>query len=124
MTPSDAPVLDSGTLEQLLALDDGGLGLFLEMFDLFKEDTPTRIRALAPLAESGALEDLADAAHAIKGAASTMGAMRLRAAAAAIEGSCRTETVEVGALPGMVRRVEDEFQGAVEAMEAFRTSRQ
>nr|WP_320132825.1 Hpt domain-containing protein [uncultured Holophaga sp.] len=123
MSHSDSPILDSNTLEQLLTLDDGNLGLFLEMLELFKEDTPSRIEVLSPLLDAANAQELADVAHAIKGAASTMGAVRLRAAAAAIEASARTENLN-GSTASMVQRLKDEYALAIEAMEAFRKSRE
>ena len=73
-------LLDLAVMEQLLSLDDGELGLLKEMVGLFKEDTPDRIQALEATLASGDLNDLADVAHAVKGAA---GAARLREMVAA-----------------------------------------
>jgi len=123
MTQPDPPVLDPNTLEQLLALDDGELGLFLEMFQLFQEDTPERISAMAPLLAEGNLGELADVAHAVKGAASTMGAMKLRTAAAAVEAAGRKGEALPG-LSAMVERIRVEYALAVQAMEDFRRSRE
>ncbi|MBP1627532.1 MAG: response regulator [Holophagaceae bacterium] len=123
MTQPDPPVLDANTLDQLLALDDGGLGLFLEMFELFKEDTPGRIDSMGPLLEAGDLGELADVAHAIKGAASTMGAMRLRVAAAAVEASGRKG--EAGTdFQGMLERIRREYAEVIQAMDDFRKSKE
>jgi HPt (histidine-containing phosphotransfer) domain-containing protein len=82
-------VQDMGVVEQLLSLDDGAFGLLEEMLALYKEDTPDRIKALEATLASNDLNDMADVAHAIKGAASTMGASRVRAIAAALEGAGR-----------------------------------
>jgi len=123
MIQSDPPVLDSKTVDQLLALDDGGLGLFLEMLELFKEDTPGRIASMPALVASGEIGELADVAHAIKGAASTMGATRLRYAAAAVEAAGRKG--EPGAdFPTMLEMIRMEYTEAVQAMEDFRISKQ
>jgi len=123
MTLSEAPVLDPHTLDQLLALDDGGLGLFLEMFQLFQEDTPGRIDAMAPLLARGEIGELADVAHAIKGAASTMGAMKLRYAAADVEAAGR-KGEPTPDFPGMLEKIRLDYAEAVQAMEGFRKSRE
>ena len=56
-------VLDPATLEQLLALDDGALGLLGEMAQIFQDDTPPRLAALEParvfVTHFGAVEDVA-----------------------------------------------------------------
>lgn len=123
MTQPDPHVLDPNTLDQLLALDDGGTGLFLEMFQLFQEDTPERIASMDALLMNGEMGELADVAHAIKGAASTMGAMRLRVAAAAVEAAGRKGGSGED-FPEMVERIRREYAEAVQAMDDFRKSRE
>lgn len=123
MNQPDSPVLDSSTLDQLLALDDGGLGLFLEMFQLFQEDTPERMDAMDALLSDAAFEEMADVAHAIKGAASTMGAMRLRVAAAEVEAAGRKGEPR-GDWPEMVKRIRAEYAEAIQAMNDFRRSQE
>ena len=83
-------VLDMSVMEQLLSLDDGAFGLLEEMLALYDEDTPDRIVAMEATLASGDMADMADVAHAIKGAASTMGAPRVRAIAATMEGAGRS----------------------------------
>ena len=82
-------ILDLNVMDQLLGLDDGELGLLKEMVGLFVDDTPGRIQAITAALASGDLSDLADVAHAIKGAAGTMGVPRLRAVAADLESGGR-----------------------------------
>jgi len=83
-------VLDMGIMDQLLNLDDGAFGLLEEMLALYKEDTPDRIKAMVATLAANDMADLADVAHAIKGAASTMGAPRVRGIAATMEGAGRS----------------------------------
>jgi HPt (histidine-containing phosphotransfer) domain-containing protein len=78
-------VLDLNVMEQLLNLDDGELGLLKEMMGLFVDDTPGRIQAIEAALASGDLSDLADVAHAVKGAAGTMGVPKVRVVAAELE---------------------------------------
>lgn len=92
MSPDGMPspeVLDPDTLQQLLDLDDGGLGLLREMFELFRDDTPPRIALLETAIGQGNLELMGDTAHAVKGAASTMGAPKVRLFAQALEAGGR-----------------------------------
>lgn len=118
--PSGLPAeqLDVATLDQLLALDDGELGLITEMYELFRDDTPPRLALVeAALAQDHPVE-LSEAAHAVKGAASTMGAPRVRALAAHLEAAGRkgdSVTVQSEVLP-LLRA---EFDAAVEALHAF-----
>jgi HPt (histidine-containing phosphotransfer) domain-containing protein len=125
MTPNDVTppstvegVLDSNTLKQLLDLDDGELGLIQEMCQLFKEDMPPRIMAMATAIEAGQREEMGDVAHAVKGAASTMGALRVRNVALALETLGRTgkgiEPAEV-----LLERLKVEYASARDALQAF-----
>ena len=115
---SEEGILDPATLQQLLDLDDGELNLVQEMVQLFLEDTPLRITALEAAIQSGNGEDLGDVAHAVKGAASTMGALRVRTVALAMETLGRTgkgsESAEV-----LLVRLKDEFQRAMDALYSF-----
>ena len=88
-TPDPSQNLDMEVMNQLLDLDDGAVGLLKEMFGLFEEDTPERIQALEAALASRQMAELADVAHAIKGAAGTMGIPKLRAVAAELEGGGR-----------------------------------
>ena len=100
--------LDLSVMDQLLNLDDGELGLLKEMLGLFKTDTPDRIRAIEATLASEELDDAADVAHAIKGAAGTMGAPRLRAIA-----------------PGLLlEQLKETYADAVLALETFIAERE
>ena len=123
MTTSESAILDPNILNQLLELDDGNIGLFLEMFELFKEDTAARIQSLDGLLQRGDLEELADVAHAIKGAAGTMGASRLRAAAATVEAAGRHGGPSA-ALPAQVLRMQEEFAATLQALADFQKSQE
>lgn len=115
-------ILDPGTLKQLLDLDDGELGLIQEMCQLFVDDTPPRISAMEVAIKDGLNEEMGDLAHAVKGAASTMGAPRVRAVALAMETLGRTgkgtETAEV-----LLERLKVEYEQAKDALQAFIVSK-
>jgi HPt (histidine-containing phosphotransfer) domain-containing protein len=110
--------LDSGTLKQLLDLDDGELGLIQEMCQLFIEDMPPRMLAMAAAIQAGQREEMGDIAHAVKGAASTMGAPRVRNVALALETLGRTgkgsETAEA-----LLERLKVEYVAARDALQDF-----
>ncbi len=126
MNPDGMPasvVLDPDTLQQLLDLDDGGLGLVKEMYELFRDDTPPRIALLEEAIEKDDREQMGDTAHAVKGAASTMGAPQVRAYAQALEAGGRTGCFPEppGVLLGKLKAA---FAQAVAGLEAFIAARE
>ena len=120
--PASDEILDLPTLQQLLDLDDGELGLIKEMLQLFLEDTPQRIDALDVAIQSGNSEELGDVAHAVKGAAATMGAPQVRALALALETAGRMGKTEVDPSV-LVAKLREEFQKAVTGLEEFIASK-
>lgn len=84
------PILDPNVLDQILNLDDGGTGLLQEMFDLFRDDIPARFETLGRALSVGDFQQVAETAHAIKGASATLGALRVRDWALALERGGRT----------------------------------
>jgi len=116
-------LLDLAVMEQLLSLDDGELGLLKEMVGLFKEDTPDRIQALEATLASGDLNDLADVAHAVKGAAGTMGAPRVRAVAEELEKSGRRGSFSTD--PALLlERLRASYAEALAALDGFIAERE
>jgi HPt (histidine-containing phosphotransfer) domain-containing protein len=115
--------LDLSVMDQLLDLDDGELGLLKEMLDLFKTDTPDRIRAIEATLASGDLADMADVAHSIKGAAGTMGAPRLRGISAELEGAGRKGSFSVDSSL-LLEQLKETYADAVVALEAFIAQRE
>lgn len=111
-------ILDSSTMKQLLDLDDGELGLIQEMCQLFIEDMPPRILAMEAAIRAGQGEEMADVAHAVKGAASTMGVPGVRNVALALETLGRTGT---GTEPAdiLLARMKVEYERAHGALQAF-----
>jgi HPt (histidine-containing phosphotransfer) domain-containing protein len=129
MSQNDAPlsssvagILEPSTLKQLLDLDDGELGLIQEMYQLFVEDMPPRILAMETAIKAGQSNEMGDVAHAVKGAAGTMGALRVRAVALALETLGRTgkgdETAE-----SLLDRMKVEYDSARDALQAFIVSK-
>lgn len=114
--------LDMDVMDQLLGLDDGETGLLEEMLGLYKEDTPGRIQAIETTLGEGDLAGMADVAHAVKGSAGTMGAPKVRAAAAQLEAAGRLgkSDVPAGELLDLLKRT---YAESVAALDAFLASR-
>jgi HPt (histidine-containing phosphotransfer) domain-containing protein len=91
---SDVPVLDQPTLNQLKDLDDGALGLTIEMFEIFEADQPPRLSGIQQSLEAKDMTRVTELSHTIKGSAGTIGAPRLRAVAALLEASARGHKVQ------------------------------
>lgn len=120
-TPSPE-VLDPGVMQQLLDLDDGGLGLLREMYELFRDDTPPRIAQLEAAIAKGDRAQMGDTAHAVKGAASTMGAPRVRALAQVLEASGRMDRCDED-LVQVLANLKTAFAEAVQGLEVFLAAR-
>jgi PAS domain S-box-containing protein len=78
----EAPVFDREALSAMLMSDEH---LIREIVGCFLEDTPKQIRALKECASQGDAPGARSQAHAIKGAAATVGGLALSAVAAEIE---------------------------------------
>ena len=115
MPPSD--LLDLTTLQNLVELDDGAFGLVAEMTDLFRDDTPRRLRDIHAALDAGDAEALSRSAHALKGGAGAIGARVLRSLAAELEALGRGGSAVA---PADTReRLEVAFQEALTALEAY-----
>ncbi len=120
---SSHEVLDLNVMQQLLDLDDGGIGLLCEMYELFRDDTPPRIALLEAAILKGDREQLGDTAHAVKGAASTMGAPRVRAHAQVLEACGRSKEPCNEDLNGTLANLKTAFAEALAELEAFIVAR-
>jgi HPt (histidine-containing phosphotransfer) domain-containing protein len=110
--------LDLSIMEQLLGLDEGASGLLEEMLVLYREDTPDRLKAMDRALAAGDMKELADVAHAIKGAASTMGAPKVRTVAAELEAAGRAGHFDREPLL-MLEELNGAYLESVKALEAF-----
>ena len=117
MTPPD--LLDLKTLQNLVELDDGGHGLLAEMIDIFRQDTPRRIRDIVEAAAKGDAEELSRSGHALKGGAGALGAKALRLLAADLEALGRDGSSDTGA--NLAERLDTTFQATLMALEAYVT---
>lgn len=115
MSASD--LLDLTTLHNLVDLDNGGHGLLSEMIEIFREDTPRRIRDILIAASEGRAEELSRAAHALKGGAGALGAEALRHLAAELEALGRKGSAKAGT--DLPERLEGTFNASLTALEAY-----
>jgi len=121
--PATTPVLDDQVMAQLLDLDDGETGLLTEMFELYQQDMPQRLDALDEATRRGNLVGIAETAHAIKGAASTMGIPRARALAACLEAAGRKSELTPEEMGRVVAQLREAYLESVEALSQFLASR-
>ena len=110
-------LLDLTTLQNLVDLDDGGHGLLSEMIEIFRDDTPRRIRDILVAATEGKAEELSRAAHALKGGSGALGAEALRHLASDLEALGRSGSADAGA--DLPERLEALFQATLAALDAY-----
>lgn len=97
---STTPTLDPKALERLRALATSvarpGEDILGHITRLFIDDGAVRLAALREAWVEGRVKDAARAAHTIKGAAANVGALRVVAAAVAVEARCEGSFDEDG----------------------------
>ena len=94
------------------------MGLIQEMCQLFKEDMPPRLEAIEEAIKAGRSQEMGDLAHAVKGAASTMGVLKVRSLALALEVLGRTGQGDESP-ESLLARLRSEYERATEALKAF-----
>jgi HPt (histidine-containing phosphotransfer) domain-containing protein len=114
---TDLTLLDATTIQNLVDLDDGELGLLKEMIEIFREDTPRRIHDILAAADSHNPEELSHAAHALKGGAGALGAAALRYLSADLEALGRSGSAETD--PDLRERLETCFRDSLAALDAY-----
>lgn len=79
-------VVDEETLDSYRVLqDDGQPDVVTELIDVFLEDLPSRVESLGSAVHRAEPDELRAAAHALKGSAASIGAVRLAALCGALE---------------------------------------
>lgn len=84
-----SPVLDPAQVADLINLDQGSGALFGQFVDLFVGSAPDRMERLGRHAASAEGAPLAEAAHALRGAAGNVGATRLASLCERIESAAK-----------------------------------
>lgn len=110
--------LDAATLQQLLDLDDGQTGLLDELFGLFKEDTPSRLEGIQRSLDAGDATGVSETAHALKGAAGTLGASRMRGLAADLERTAKGGKMD-GQTAQWIKELGEAYAEACAALDGF-----
>ncbi len=90
MTSEASPLLDAEHVADLVALDKGKGEVFRRFVDLFVAKAPERMALIAHCAKEFDCRSMADAAHALRGAAGNIGAIRLAGLLGRIEAAGRT----------------------------------
>jgi signal transduction histidine kinase/DNA-binding response OmpR family regulator/HPt (histidine-containing phosphotransfer) domain-containing protein len=86
--PDTSDLIDWSRLEQFKEFDDDSLSMTREIIALFTNDSPNRVRDIQQALRMGDSDKLSLAAHALKGAASNIGAKSLALACFNLEQSC------------------------------------
>jgi HPt (histidine-containing phosphotransfer) domain-containing protein len=86
---SAAPLLDASRLEEFREFDDDDLSTTREVIALFVADAPGRLQALSDALAQQDAAALSRAAHALKGAASNIGAVAIQQACSSLEADSR-----------------------------------
>ena len=108
---SALPLIDSEAINNLRALGSDDDDSFLrEIVALFLEDTPKRFEELRTSKLAGVLDGVARAAHSVKGSASNLGAMRVRAVAEKLEYAAKQNGLD--GLEALQAELESEFAEA------------
>jgi len=76
--PPDTPLMDFSRLQEFKEFDDEDLSMTREVLTLFLGDAPVRLQAIEAALAAGDAQALGRAAHALKGAASNIGAVALQ----------------------------------------------
>lgn len=108
VTGGSAPALDADRLAMLRGLGpEDGLGLLPATTEAFRKDVPARLAALREAVRSGGGPALAQAAHALKGAAANIGATAVSSLCGELDVLGRSGTLDGG--PQLVSRLEAEL---------------
>ncbi len=108
---STLPLIDPDAIENLRALGSEDDDSFLrEIVTLFLEDTPKRFEELRSSHQAGDAVKYARAAHSVKGSASNLGAMRVRAVAEKLEYAAKQQGL--AGLESLQAELEREFAEA------------
>jgi HPt (histidine-containing phosphotransfer) domain-containing protein len=106
--------LDSAVVETLREL--GGPEMISELSQMFFEDTSSSLAALKEAAESGDAPTVRRVAHTLKGSSGNMGAKRMAALCAELEGVGVSGDLARG--PKLIEQLEGEFGRVRPALEA------
>jgi HPt (histidine-containing phosphotransfer) domain-containing protein len=109
-------VLDMEVVEELLALTgDSDPELLLDLINMFLEDAPTKLEAMNEGLANGDLEQVAHAAHSLKGSAGNLGIRMVQADCDTLQIAGRKNQVDI--VRRVVPQLEENFSQAIAALE-------
>ena len=98
--------------------NDGDVDFLQEVIKAFLEDIPVRAQTLRQAIAQGNIEEAERESHSIKGAAASVGAERIRAAALAVERAAKEEDMsKADALFGALGDELERFQRMIESFD-------
>lgn len=103
--PPAVPTLNKGRLEMIAR--DASHEFLIELAQLFVEDVEERIRCLVSIVGARDALKIADAAHRVQSAASSLGVLRLRSLAASLEK--HAEGADWSRVEKSLERIQSEF---------------
>jgi signal transduction histidine kinase/DNA-binding response OmpR family regulator len=90
---ADRVLMDFSRLSEFREFDDEDLTMTREVVNLFLADAPARLEAIRTAIEANDAEALSRAAHALKGAASNVGAVAMQELCAGLEATAKAASV-------------------------------
>lgn len=112
-------VLDMEVVEELLALTgDGDPELLLDLIHMFLEDAPTKLEAMTEGLAKGDLEQVAQAAHSLKGSAGNLGIRMVQHDCDELQNAGHANDMDT--VRRVVPRLEENFTQAIAALEDLR----
>lgn len=113
------PTLNKRRLEMIA--EDASHEFLIELAQLFVEDVEERIRCLVSIVGSRDTTRIADAAHRVQSAASSLGVMRLRSLAASLEK--HAEGADWSRVEASLERIQSEFSHVKDVLGEMRQAR-
>ena len=107
-------MLDRRQVEDLLSLDKGRGGLLSAFVNALAASAAERIEKITAFALAGECAALADQAHAFRGSAGNLGAVRLAALLEQIEAAGRRQDID--SARALVARLDSEYAATQEAL--------
>ncbi len=113
--------LDAATLDGLRMLsDDGSNDMLFEIIDIFLDDAPARLIDVAAAVQAGDATAAFENAHAVKGSAATLGALRLAELCRQVEAMGRAGDVSGAA--SVMASVQAEYERVKAALHAVKAA--
>ena len=113
------PVLDSATLESLLAIAGGDVNFLESVFSVFFETTPQQLGTMKELLSELKWEELRRLSHTLRGSCATLGAPGFVKVCQALEEACKEKAEDAATLA--ITALEIEFQLIDSELQSFKS---